>query len=146
MQLMKPTIRRINGHFQELFNESDDGSDGLANDPPPDVNLITAISTQMYNDFMHRAATQAGALDVVRGRISSALAAPPPSRATQKNCRMAYTLQKYCNLALPHTRFAERMQVPDCPTALHVESVYIIDMIGIPENKCDERCVQMIYT
>ena len=141
--LMQPTIERVNSHFQQLFDEMDDDH---KNNLAPNTNLITAISTQMYNEFMHRAATQAGALDVVRGRMSSTLAAPPNKRATQNNSRMGDVLKRYCNLALPHTRFVERTQVPNCPTALRVESVYNIDLKCIPEPQRNGRFVKFILS
>ena len=137
LQLILPTIQRINS---DLIDNHDDSFD-----EPRNTSMVTAISTQMYNEFMHRAATQAGALDVVRGRISGALSAPPVSRATPRNQRMADTLQRYCELGLPHKRFAQRMQIPDCPTALRVESVYIIDMNCIPEDKRTGRFVHIIF-
>lgn len=87
LHLMQPTLQRINSDFRQLFEDIDDD---LENNLPPigHTSLITAISTQVYNEFMHRAATQAGALDIVRRRISSALAVPPPERASQSNIRM----------------------------------------------------------
>jgi hypothetical protein len=140
LQLILPTIQRINS---DLIDNGDGDYDDLF-DAPRNTSMVTAISTQMYNEFMHRAATQAGALDVVRGRISGALSAPSVSRATPNNRRMADALQRYCDLGLPHKRFADRMQIPDCPTALRVESVYIIDMNCIPEDKRTGRFVPII--
>lgn len=142
LHLIQPTIQRINSVFSDAFN---DNFDDLFDDIPTATHIpvVTAISTQMYNEFMHRAATQAGALDVVRGRISGALAAPLLDRATPKNRRMAEVLKRYCNLSLPYARFAERMKVPECPTALRVESVYIIDIKGIPEYQRNGRYVEL---
>lgn len=143
LELMQPIIQRLNSDFLQLINNTgnDEDDDDNEHNPLPNTSLITAISTQMYNEFMHQAATQAGALDVVRGRMSSALAVPPNDRATQSNLRMGDALQRYCNLALPHARSVERMDVTDCPTALRVESVYIIDMKSIQENKRNGRFV-----
>jgi hypothetical protein len=142
MQLMQPTIQRINSNFAESFDDDEDDIFDDYDRSHTSTPLITAISTQMYNEFMHRAATQAGALDVVRGRMSSALAAAPPSsRVTASNRRMADVLKRYCNLSLPHERFAERREVPDCPTSLRVESVYIIDMRCIREDQRSGRFV-----
>jgi hypothetical protein len=139
LQLIQPTIQKINSDFPP----SDDlGSDDVGNIHGPHVPLVIGISTQMYGEWFHRAATQAGNMDVVRGRMSGALAAPSlTANTTPKNRKTAEVLRKYCNLALPYTRFADRIPVTNCPSALRVESVYIVDMKCIPENKRNGRLV-----
>jgi hypothetical protein len=144
LQLMQPTIQKINSEFPP----SDDfGSDDFDNIQAFQLPLVSAISTQMYNEWFHRAATQAGNLDVVRGRISAALAAPlPGANPTPKNRKTADVLKKFCNIALPYARFADRIRETDSPSALRVESVYIVDMKCIPENKRNGRSVvQFIF-
>jgi hypothetical protein len=140
LQLMQPTSQKINSQFPPS-DDLDSDDINIAHVP-----LVTGISTQMYNDWFHRAATQAGNLDVVRGRISAALAAPLPNANTStKNRKTAEVLKKYCNLALPYARFADRTHVANCPTALRVESVYIIDMRCIPENRRNGRLAFQLF-
>lgn len=136
IQLMQPTIETINSSFNDDAQEADISSDGLGfsrtfNTP------VTAISTQMYNRMFHRAATQAGALDVQRGRITAALAGG--GATTAKGKKTAQALRRYCSTKLPHARFAERVNIADCPNSLRVESVYVVDMLQIPEQDRDGR-------
>jgi len=139
LQLIQPMIQKINSNFPP----SDDlGSDDIGNIHEPQVPLVTGISTQMYGEWFHRAATQAGNLDVIRGRMSGALAAPSATATTTPtNRKTAEVLRKYCSLALPHARFADRIRVANCPSALRVESVYIVDMKCMPEDRRNGRLV-----
>jgi hypothetical protein len=140
LQLIQPTIQKINSDFPPSDDLGSD--DDIGNIHMPQVPLVTGISTQMYGEWFHRAATQAGNMDVVRGRMSGALAAPSPTATTTpKNRKTAEVLRKYCNVALPHARFADRIRVTNCPSALRVESVYIVDMKCIPEDQRNGRLV-----
>jgi hypothetical protein len=87
----------------------------------------------MYNKVQHRMAQRAGDLDVQHGKITAMLAGG--QAATKPNQKTAEDLRRYCRTKLPHQRFAERITIPNCPTALRMESVYSIDLLPIPINK-----------
>ena len=136
LQLMQPIIETINASFEDDRQDADISSDGpglihSTNTP------VTGISTQMYNRMFHKAATQAGALDVQRGRLTGALSGG--GATTTKGKKTAQLLRRYCNAKLPHARFADRVDITDCPSALRVESVYVVDMLQIPEHDRDGR-------
>ena len=136
IQLMQPIIESINSSFADDRQEVDLSSDGLGY-PRSICTPVTAISTQMYNRMFHRAASQAGALDVQRGRLTAALSGG--GATTTKGKRTAQLLRRYCNAKLPHTRFTERVNIADCPNSLRVESVYVVDMLQMPEHDRNGR-------
>ena len=58
---------------------------------------------------------------------------------TVKGKKTAEFLRRYCNAKLPHLRFSECVDVKDCPNALRLESVYVVDMHQIPEGDQDGK-------
>ena len=64
LQLMQPVIENINSSFAKRQEQQwEDGSNDEAGLAGTNT-VVSAISTQMYNDIQHKASSQAGALDV----------------------------------------------------------------------------------
>ena len=105
LHIMHPVINRLNASLAEDPQESDAGSDGLNDFADSETPGIMAISTQMYNASLHRAATQAGAQDVQQGKLTATLACGDPQ--TPKNKRTAEALKRYGEVKLPHMRYRD---------------------------------------
>jgi hypothetical protein len=137
IQLMKPVMDDINKAFQGRREDNDLSSDGPDIYNPSVAEAVSAISTQMYNESNHKAASHAGALDVQRAKLTAAVSGG--SATTPKNKKTAEKLRHYCNTKLPHARFADRVNIPDCPSSLRLESVYVVDMHQMPERDRNGR-------
>lgn len=137
LHIMHPVINTLNASLVNDANHSEAGSDepdDLSDSQSP---AVMAISTQMYNGSLHRAATQAGAQDVQRGKLTATLACGDPQ--TAKNKRTAESLKHYCEVKLPHMRYRDRINIDSCPCDLRVETVYVADMFQLPVGHRDGK-------
>lgn len=92
----------------------------------PSAVVVKPISSQFYNQIMHRIATRAGRLDSQQGSATAALSGA--FAQNKKDQATAKAKQEYCDRALPSDRFHRKIDRPDCPTCCRAELVYSVDV------------------
>lgn len=133
-QCLHPTLRRINNSIYKspLANQpSSDSEDdsSLEERQPTKVQAapaVTAIASQFYNLFAHRAAPRAGRLDSQQGLATAALAGGFAQNTKDKNRAIIKRME--CDTNLPSERFHKRINIPNCPKSCRTEVVYTVDV------------------
>lgn len=135
LDIISSAIDRINLNVCRDENAQDSDTFSDWDYPPPTDRAVFHVSTQMYNSVQHRMSTKAGSLDVQRGKVTAALSGTHSDVPTIQ--KAADALKRYCDTALPHKRFQQRIDIDDCPTELRVETVQYIDMSKLLPNRRD---------
>jgi hypothetical protein len=142
MHLFTQAVHRINLAFHPHPNDDLVLDDPTSDDPSPyplGGPVLTAISSQGYNELSHRAAPRAGAHDVQQGYITTALSGGFAS--SRKAKEKASQKRSYCDIKLPHDRFRHKIMLEDCPRTMRMEHVYCVNMQRLPVPKRNGRYV-----
>ncbi len=109
--------------FKPLFRVMNSELAANADDENP---VIKGISVQVYNHVQHNLMDRAGELEIVHGRITSALGG---TRAqTAKSKRTAEKITGLVSLHLPHERVKQKLSKNNISRALRLEIVVTIDL------------------
>ncbi|KAF8054494.1 hypothetical protein FPV67DRAFT_1682577 [Lyophyllum atratum] len=110
---------------EQQIPAEDDTSDLFHNADP-----LTGVSSQAYNEAMHRIRHRAGLHDVQLGRITAAAAGTHAE--TKKGKGTAEKCFQKCDPDLPHQRFAKKIDTPGIKRELRMENVYCLDLLAMP--------------
>jgi hypothetical protein len=124
---MKPVLARINSAVACNY---DDASGNFHSEAQP----IKAEFTQVYNEFTHRFAPDARSFEVTSGMATAALSGQ--FIRTSKHKVAFEKAFNFCDTALPHQRFKDRMDNTVTPKDLRLEQNYTIIMDGIKDEFC----------
>lgn len=95
--------------------------------------VVHPLAFQAYNELSHQTRPNAGLHDVQQGHLTSALSGCHAINGTgQKRHQDIYNR---CRVALPHERFASKIDTPAVPRDLRLEVVIVLDMDAMPTSK-----------
>ena len=115
-------------------DEQDEADEALINSG---AQIVSGISSQVYSDLLHRTRGTAGQHDVQQGKVTASVTGG--FATTTKNIAIARSKQLSCRNALPHEKFTQKINLPDCPRSLRYEHVYQVDTSLIPKRRRNGR-------
>jgi hypothetical protein len=129
----------ITAEYNRDDEEDEDDEDDEADEALIDsgIAIVSGISSQVYNEMIHRVRATAAQHDVQQGIITAAVTGSYAT--TTKNIAIAHGKQTICDTARPHTKFAQKISLPDCPRSLRYENVYQVDISLIPKRRRNGR-------
>ncbi|KAI5999940.1 hypothetical protein EDD15DRAFT_2362477 [Pisolithus albus] len=129
MNCFLPLVRSINDRLAVDDDDDDDDDDDIDLDASTRAHVtrvISPVSSQGYNAYVHRIRARSRFHDVQRGMMTAAFLGTHVSG--QANLNKAHDLRRLCDIALPFDRYHEKIVGADFDQSLRVENVFTIQV------------------